>query len=90
LSAEVIDIWLYRVKTQQEPVHGIDMGKTRSAVNEVFDTSAPGQMGRQRRTRDHSLTDTAFVSYTRDDVIPHMYALFQDRFELGTPKKFVG
>jgi hypothetical protein len=47
-------------------------------------------MGRQCRAGDHGLTDTAFVSYTRDNVIPHLYALFQDRFEWGTLKKFVG
>jgi len=46
-------------------------------------------MGRQRRTRDHGLTDAIFVSDPRDDVIPHMYTFFQDRFELGTLKKFV-
>jgi hypothetical protein len=47
-------------------------------------------MGRQRRARDHGLTDTALVSYPRNDVIPYMHALFQDRFKLGTVKKFVG
>ena len=52
------------------------MGKTRTAVDQIFDATAAGQMGRQGRTGDHVFTNTVCGSDTLDDVIPHMHALF--------------
>jgi hypothetical protein len=66
------------------------MGKTRTAVDQIFNAPASGQMGRQCRTGDCVFTNTACGSDTLDDVIPHMHALFQDRFEWGPVQKFVG
>src|SRR5713101_2148849 len=99
LSAEVIDIWDVALTNVTSSSLRLPCTRSRRARSRISSNEAtrslsgsriPSQMGRQRRTGDHGLTDTVFVSYTRDDVIPHMHALFQGCFEWGPVQKFVG